>query len=441
MYSSDSLPPQYLPQPKLYRTEYPNQPQLLYKGFAEILVNEEDAIEGDAIVLLDWFPCPSPRFEFTYFTKKEQDFDFNEITLKLTELGVKAKANIRQKIYSYSKGQQKVTISGFFCEPVIQGNSDRLASLTFSIPNFPWFNICNTLDKESGDLDGWMDCYFDGQFVFLTKEWRIILATMPDSHDIGELLEKKGGYGLTHVCKLEKLNRDLFSLQEAKEHLEAFSYYLSFARGIRLSPILLFGYDAQGKQIFEQWSEHYNIDSWQNESFLFCIDSTELPETFTGFMNKWQEQNWRELIKESIDGYIESSKLGSGINWAIVMQQVSLEQLAWLILVDSKEILSSHGWSKLSADDRIRYLLSHFDIDLKIPDSMTNLQQISKEFNWENAPQAITEIRNLILHPSIKNKSKKDKINKAARYEAWNLGLEYLEFILLKIFDYPYRLE
>ena len=127
MYSSDSLPPRYLPQPKLYRTEYPNQPQLLHKGFAEILLNEEDVIEGNALVLLDWFPHPYTRFEFTYYTEKERDFKLNEITLKLTELGVKAKADVRQRIYTYPNNkQQKSVVSGIFCEPVIQGNGDRL---------------------------------------------------------------------------------------------------------------------------------------------------------------------------------------------------------------------------------------------------------------------------------------------------------------------------
>ena len=69
---------------------------------------------------------------------------------------------------------------------------------------------------------------------------------------------------------------------------------------------------------------------------------------------------------------------------------------------------------------------------------MVNLQQLSKEFNCENATQAIAQIRNAIAHPI--SKSKQSKISDAAKYEGYFLGLEYLEFVLLKLVDCPFSL-
>lgn len=436
MNSSDSLPFHYLPQPKLYRAKSPNQSILLYEGFAEIIQNN-DVVEGNVTVFFEWFPQPHPKFKFAHFTKKE--VELGDFTLKLTEIGVKAPAYASQStIYG---DLHKSEISGDFSEPVVQGKSQDLASLVFYLPNFPWFNISNTWgDEEEEKLEGWLEWVFEGQFVFQTKDWRIILATLPDGYEFEQLLSSKGGYGLTHVCKLERLEGSLFSIEEAHEQLEAFSYYLSFARGIWMAPILLSGYDAKGEQVFEEWSS-CRADSWQNTYMWFCLDSTDLPDAFPGFMNKWLDAAWQELVKDSIHWYVESSKQAGGVEGAIVLQQTALERLAWVILVESKGNLDEDGWNKLSAANLIRLLISQFGINLEIPARMTNLKQMSSEFNWRDGAQAITEIRNAIVHPSPKNRRKRSAATDTARYEAWYLGLQYLEQVLLKLFDYPYTLE
>ena len=76
---------------------------------------------------------------------------------------------------------------------------------------------------------------------------------MNNAPETKELLEEQGGYAFTHVCKWERTNESLYSLDEARSLLEAFSEYLSFARGIRVAPIFLTGYDEAGKQVWEEW--------------------------------------------------------------------------------------------------------------------------------------------------------------------------------------------
>ncbi len=60
----DLLPSRFQPQTKLYRSRYPNQPMLLYKGIAVILQGEY-VVKGTTTVLLVWFPHPHAKFEFT----------------------------------------------------------------------------------------------------------------------------------------------------------------------------------------------------------------------------------------------------------------------------------------------------------------------------------------------------------------------------------------
>ncbi|KYC35676.1 hypothetical protein WA1_07665 [Scytonema hofmannii PCC 7110] len=56
----DSLPGRFQPQPKLYRSEYPNQMMLLHKGFAEIGVFV--AVEQKATLRASYFYKPADKY-------------------------------------------------------------------------------------------------------------------------------------------------------------------------------------------------------------------------------------------------------------------------------------------------------------------------------------------------------------------------------------------
>lgn len=436
MNAANSVPSNHLPKPTLYLGQHPNQPIQLYRGFAELIKNEQ-VIEGQTTVSFGWFPSPCVKFEFIHFTETRMDWD--GVTLKLTEIDISVKVRVSETT-TYS-GENKSVISGYPCEAIIKGKSHELTSLVFHLPNFPFFNISNTWgiseEGEEKELEGWLEWVFDGQFVFQTGDWRIVLATLPENWDTHELLQSQGGYSLTHICKLERLDRTPFSIDNARDLLEAFSYYLSFARGLWLAPMLIAGFDAEGTQVFEEWSA-CRADSWQNTYAWFSPDSTDLVETFPGFMHRWQDKNWRELVQESIHWYVESKKQAGGVNGAIVLQQAALERLAWVLLVEDKRSLSQNGFQKLPAADQVRLLLSSLGIDLKLPTDLINLTQLANQQNWVDGPQAITEIRNAIVHPNPKNRHKGGGASEKIRTEAWSVGLGYIELALLKLFDSPY---
>jgi hypothetical protein len=77
-------------------------------------------------------------------------------------------------------------------------------------------------------------------------------------------------------------------------------------------------------------------------------------------------------------------------------------------------------------------------IDLKLPTDLINLTQLANQQNLVDGPQAITEIRNAIVHPNPKNRHKGGGSSEKIRTEAWSVGLGYIELALLKLFDYPY---
>lgn len=432
MNTSNSITSNYLPLPRVYLQNHPNQPIQLYKGFIEIIQGEE-VIEGSGTVTFSWFPHPYVKFELTHFMPN--DIRCGEILLKLIELGVLVPANISRR-QSFGSNN-KTVMSGYFCKPVVVGLNQNLTSIVFHISNFQWFNISNYWEVERENLEFWLPGQFEGQFVLQALGWQVSMGTLPNGFDIEETLQVQGGYGFTHVCKLERSNQAPFTVNQARDHLEAFAHYLSFARGIWIAPMLLAGFDSNGSLVWEEWCE-YQASPWQENYSWFSPDCSDFVEIFSGFMRRWQDETWRELVKKSIHWYVESNNQAGGADGSIVLQQTALERLAWVLLVEDKCILSPGGFQRLSAADTMRQLLHHLGISLAIPEHMTILTDLATRRNWSDGPQAFTEVRNAINHPSPKNHPKAVLTSQVVVSEAWHLGLKYLEFVLLKLCDYPY---
>ena len=248
--------------------------------------------------------------------------------------------------YKEYHGTGKNEMSGYLVEPLIKGTKEGLSSLTFHVANFYWFNNSNYYDYEFNDegiekeiqRESWLD--FNGQLIFDFEDWHIVLGTLEETYDLQEKLEVQGGYGVTHICKVERLDNTQFNLDKGYEIINAFVYYLSFVRGIWLAPLFVSGFDAKGSQILEEWrTPTINADSWQSPNYS-CVepDSTEIVDIFSGFMKKWQDPDWKEVIKNAIQWYLESFKHQTGYNTSIILIQAALEKIAWAYLNINKRV-------------------------------------------------------------------------------------------------------
>ena len=109
--------------------------------------------------------------------------------------------------------------------------------------------------------------------------------------------------------------------------------------------------------------------------------------------------------------------------------------LASVILVEDKNIISSNSFEKLDARDKISLLLNQCSIPLEIPSDLKYLTKFAKEKNY-TATQTITEFRNGLIHPKLKNREKVSQIPYEVITEIYLLGKWYLELIILKLFGY-----
>jgi hypothetical protein len=104
--------------------------------------------------------------------------------------------------------------------------------------------------------------------------------------------------------------------------------------------------------------------------------------------------------------------------------------------VEDQKIISNNGFNDLPAADKIRLLLASYQIPLDIPPYLSALSQLAKANNWLDGPECLVGMRNALLHPQPKNRKKVQSASNVAIYEVWNLGLRYLDFIFLKLFNY-----
>jgi hypothetical protein len=110
--------------------------------------------------------------------------------------------------------------------------------------------------------------------------------------------------------------------------------------------------------------------------------------------------------------------------------------ISWIHLVDRQRILSSEGFDKLPAADRLRLLLNLQKISTALPSSTPDLTAYcgDPKRRWEDGPRVLTELRNSIIHP--RRRETLYKASERVREQARVLTESYLSSTLLRLFGY-----
>jgi hypothetical protein len=430
----------------------PNKPIVLYEGLLELqqtfTIDQEikEHIEtGSGHVVLTWFPLPCIKFEFANNHLEFLPDLHQPIYLRLSELNVSVP--IRLSNFNLG-GKVDNKVSGRIKEPIVQGLGQDLSCVMFHVANLSNFSG-NCKIRLNETEPGWRADRVNFELV--------------------DELRANGGFAITHIGKLERLNSGVFSHVEAKEILDIFQNFLSFARGFRVPIILLTGYDAHGEKIWEYWDLSRG-DSWQGVSSLLPELNAEgqfLADVFPDFLRWWKHSRWEKSVKFILHCYLEANTGAGGAEGAIVLGQTALELIAY--------ILES---SERTAADNIRKILTKFNISKNVPPSsdtensslanssssftqdlealekhsfppsipiLENLRQVIEEKNsraeqenqkWEDGPRALTGIRNDIAHAKKDLDFLDEAQTSEARWDASDLGLWYLDVVLLNLFQY-----
>jgi hypothetical protein len=269
--------------------------------------------------------------------------------------------------------------------------------------------------------------------VLDSDEWRVSLLSLTDNgtQQAWKRIKEEGGCFPTHVGKLERKDGKPFSGDEAIEQRWLLANFLSFTKGARCSTVCEVGLDAAGAKTWEAFASppHTNPPySWFNP---FKASQAEI--LFPLFAKRWQQsEEWKDCLRAATYWYTQANTSGGspGIDAAIILAQAALERLAHQHLVVDRKMISAAGLDQLKISDRLRLLFSSLNIPIEIGTATPDIRKAAPTFKWLDAPHAMTDIRNELVHPVSRKRVD------TCIVDAWKLFLWYLELSVLALCGY-----
>lgn len=301
------------------------------------------------------------------------------------------------------------------CTVVPKGTKIRYVS--FRVLNF---------ERFWGRKDKWVNVDGLSRRLGVAKleagHWRIDIAENLSLDEDQKILKQESGYAVTHTGSIECKNGEAFSVREAEELLRGLRTFLSFAAGSACGLTLVNAVDENGKEGSLMWGSTH-VEPWNGNkhSWLPRSDGGDsLTEAFPKFWELFARDGWNDTIRRAVDWYLNGSS--SAIHVGIVLAQAALESLSYRI-----------NQNKIRPEAKaLRKALGKHGIRCEIPARCGALKAVSQQEKWADGPEAITKIRNEIVHP----KRRHAPISIEALQDARNLSLQYIEFLLLKNFHY-----
>ncbi len=303
---------------------------------------------------------------------------------------------------SWMYGQQDAELHLKHSPSVAFCSGEPIVRLEFSVLNI------------TGDLLRW-------PFTLHAHPWLATIEPVPGLGDLEKALRADGGYAVTHKGWVQQSDGEGFSEDDAQLFLRGLDHFLSFACGSRCAILNVVGLDSMGNEAWKRWGPH-GVSSWKPRRTWIDITLGEaLQDIFGEF---WLNYSSTSKHLDRVLGWYVSSNESGALDLGIVLNQIVLELLTTLIPAKKS------NESKMGK--RIAYMLCKQGIDPEIPPTCNALRALADEYGFYHGPHTIVAIRNSIVH------SDSDlELNSSDIYrEAQDLGLWYIELLLLRMFKY-----
>lgn len=402
---------------------------LIHKNQAEVCI-DGNSYTGDGEVRLDLLPRAN-IYIYGYFggvpAKAIFDTALGQTTISSFSIGGRRVEGFRVSGGGDVNSEELNIKWSPSAEPIegIGYESTQMTRIVFHLFNFVDLIGTRSSIEESGKTRRRIE-HIDLEY----NEWQVELKSLVSTPESIKALREEGGYQLTHIVGIKKIDGTPFSGKDAHECLYLLRFFLSFAKGGWCEPVCAVGLDAFGDRVWESWSSPR--EPWHSPpSWFDPHNSSQMVRFFPGFAKRWANDDWRKALREVIYWYLNANYSPRGIDAGIILTQAAIERLAYEYAVKDRRLVTVEGFKNLWASDKFRLLFSSLKIPLDLPPETPKLQALASnpQMNWIDAPHALTEVRNSLVHPEHK---KRGQVS-AAYYEAWNLGLWYLEMGLLAI--------
>ncbi len=262
------------------------------------------------------------------------------------------------------------------------------------------------------------------RLVFGSDLWRIELDQRKDYREAIESVRNVAGFALTHTGRLTRADGAPFRLEAAKPVLECLYFFLSFARGKRVGPLLPVGL-SEGSVIWQRWETPW-IDPLTPavHSWFPTVKLDSLGEAFGGFLARWSEND--EAIRTLVHWYTAANQHAGGQEGGLLLAQAALELLVDLVA----------GPSKGTAAEAFRSMLEALGLCSRLPTN-PELASVSASLGGsQDGPGLIATVRNAYAHPVGHRRKQVRPFTGAERRAVRELAVQYIELVVLRWLNY-----
>ena len=318
----------------------------------------------------------------------------------------------------------------------IQKDSEYVHTVNFKIINFLDFNsnqdalmvleegkwIEMTSEEMNRQNPVEKPCRALGRAILKASPWLVEITAIDELTKIKRTLEKNEGFNITHNGLIRQENEEPFSVEDVEYFLTVLSLFLSFARGCYTGIPIITGFNSNGKCVWKQ-CVNPKVDFWKANKYWFDpFLGDALKDVFPKFWDRFQNPKQGEVIRVALEWYLISNAL-IAIPAKIVLNQAALERLSFEI-AGEKSGLKTGEWIAKAIDST--------GIDLQIPVTFEALRNYQQENDFKNGPHTLVKIRNNLAHSKIDTQGFSSDIH----WQASQLGLWYIELLLLNLFSY-----
>ncbi len=417
----------------------PDQSIFLHRGPA--IVNAAGGragpVTGNVSITLEWRPSVGVRFRFLPLTGDIfalDPVDSDDLSLTLPDLAASAPCQIFDQTHTVFVGTGKEgDVWTGVLEPLEIGTGDRLQELRFNVVNFG--RSGGTPIRFRADRVG------PGRRLMEGFGWRVIVDAVDEQHwpGVGAGREVPGRYAVTHVGSLTRADRTAFAAGDAAPIVDALTYLLSFCRGRHCGIGPVVGLDASGNRCWQRWSIgkiQALVAKEHSQSWFPPYAANAAERVFPGLFQKWADPAWQEVLRLGVDLYVTANTQDSS-QVSLTIAQSLLELLSWAVLVEHRGLVLG-DWDRVWASDRLRLLLSFAQIPIGIPPCLGDLARVMRQRNWVDGPHVVTDLRNIVIHPTKKRRD--DFMSGDLPWEeAARLALWYGELTILRLCGYHGR--
>ncbi len=393
-------------------------------------------MEGSGSINLDWQPTPRVGFEVAIPFDPEQPFhNINEpipIEIELPDIAGRGRGSVYRS-HRRSTRHPDQTLYGPVIDELVVGNPCPTESILFHIPNFPHF-LGQMITSDDG-VASW-----GGRVSATTSAWRVEIDAVPHIGELNQLLAAGGGYGITHVGRLTRVDGEAVPFEDLSRIATMLDSWLSLLRSERTSPVLMAGLH-EGEVLWKMWRTPHVArwklrHSWLPEVLLgpeHGGKEVDLGPILESLDNMRNDIGFERIVPRAIDWYTQAVETNHNTT-RIILAQAGLELMSWLNLVRESGI-SEESFDRFQAADALRIALRFASIDPSVPPSATSLVGATSRTGGSpevDGPGAITGIRNSAIHPKGGQRFSDDQVI----YEGGQIAIRYLELLILNRLGY-----